>query len=444
MKRTVIAMSCLLACSSTETAETSKDKPTPQTPVNGAPLWTDAPSGSVAIGQGQTREVPLSVSDDDGDDVTIFLNAPPEVEVTYADGNLSVFVGYLVSGPVTIVVTLTDEHGESSETELSLDVEPYGWTDYQTWKFGDGPEEREHATVLFDEASGSAFMFGGSGYYPQFTQTLHDFWRYDSDGSWHAITATGAPPDHGGSRRYAGGLIFGGYSVGNTLFNELLSVRVDGDTLHFDSVEQLDAPPARALHTFAYDAATDRYILFGGYGFGPSGATVFGDTWTMRIVDGVAQWTELSLDVAPTGRYGSFYGVDDERGRLLLFSGAQTLQAVSPAPDTWALDMRADPPQWTLLLGQEASPPGRRNGCAVFDPTGPRLVVFGGTSDAATTQPGAFALDARPGHEAWSSLPIDHTVPPRSSGFGFFDGARVVMGFGNDAVRYRDWGILGY
>ena len=114
------------------------------------------------------------------------------------------------------------------------------------------------------------------------------------------------------------------------------------------------------------------------------------------------------------------------------------------------LDMRAEGgPTWTAIAAP-GTPAGRRNGTSVWDPMGPRLFVFGGTSDGATTQPGLFALDARPGRESWATLDRAGQPPLRSSGFGAFVGhadegeAAVWMGFGNDDDVYRDLTRLGH
>ena len=231
-------------------------------------------------------------------------------------------------------------------------------------------------------------------------------------------------------------------SDGADSFSDLYRVTVDGSELVFDLLEQTNEPPARALHGFAYDPGSERFALFGGAGSG-----LFDDTWTMTLEGDTAIWTEVDTDDAPKNRYGFFTGVDTERGRMIVFSGQITQTTF--ADDTWALDMRAEPPVWELVSegGAAGEPPGRRNGCAVFDPAGERLFVFGGTSDGMTTEPGLFAFDARPGKQAWTQLDLDGQPDVRSSGFGFYDSAgdRTLLGFGNTATAvYRDWGIIGY
>ncbi len=138
-----------------------------------------------------------------------------------------------------------------------------------------------------------------------------------------------------------------------------------------------------------------------------------------------------------------------EASCLIVYSGAQGTASVDPAHDTWALDLSVTPPAWRLLDdgSGEGSPPGRRNGCASFDPTGPRLFIFGGTPDAETSAPGFYVFDARPGHEKWTLLEREGEPTVRSSGIGFYDpiGARNFVGFGNTKFAgYNDLTPLEY
>jgi len=158
-------------------------------------------------------------------------------------------------------------------------------------------------------------------------------------------------------------------------------------------------------------------------------------------------WTDLAPEPSPSKRYGFFYGVDADRGRLVVWSGATGVASLKPAKDAWALDLRAETPSWQLLVPDQDLAPGRRNGCSVFDPTASRLFIFGGTADAMTTEEGLFVLDVRPGKERIVRVDREGAPELRSSGFGFFDGAagEAWMGFGNTATDvYRDFGVFGY
>lgn len=408
----------------------------------------------LTVGEGRSAAHALVTADPEGGALTVVAEASPGFDAGVIDGALVVHAPH---GATTgeLRITATDPEGAETTADVALRIAPLAWTETVTWGLEDGPEAREHASVLVDDASGSIYVMFGSGYSP-YLEALGDAWRFDvATRTWSEVTLEGDVPPPGGSRRLAGtrgsgeGWLFGGYGEGQEVFGELYHVVADGDVLTFDEVPQENAPRARVLHVFAQDPATGTFVLFGG-----ATERLENDTWTMVLDGGTARWTIVNetstfSTSTPSPRFGAFYGMDEASGRLLLFSGQTSLGNVF-GQDTWVLDVRAEGgPTWTALAAP-GTPVGRRNGTSVWDPTGPRLFVFGGTSDGATTQPGLFALDARAGRESWST--IDRAGQPalRSSGFGGFVDiaddaeAAVWMGFGNDDTTYRDLARLGH
>jgi hypothetical protein len=326
---------------------------------------------------------------------------------------------------------------------------PYRWDKPIRWDETGGPEAREHGAVIVDEGRDRVILIGGSGYKPYLTP-LADVWQFSlNTDKWAPLKSTGSVPS-GGSRRVAQipgqkvAYLFGGYGAGEKTHNELVRVDFAKEAPTFANVPQDNPPPPRALHAFVYDAKLDKFFLFGGVTVGDAGADVRGDVWAMRLADGRARWARLELKASPSPRYGFFYGYDADGGRLIVFSGAQGTAEVKPARDTWLLSARAEPPTWKKW--GEGLPPGRRNGCFVYDAAEQRLFVFGGTKDAKGVEPGLCVFDARPGGEGWKVWPLAGGPPPRSSGFGFHDRARkrILMGFGNAAEPYRDLFPLKY
>ena len=449
----ILAAVCLTACGSDPDPQ-PQPPPPPPPPQNEPPVWTDAPAEPIVIGQGQSASLPLTITDPEGDMTTVRVVVPAtaaDVEAAIAADTsaIALHAGYVTQGPLSLEVEIDDGKGGITKATVNLEVRPIRWIGEETWAVNAGPEEREHAAVIVDAEGERAFLVGGSGYMPQFVP-LGDVWRYDfATSAWTEETPTGDVPAPAGSRRVAKipgqpiAYLYGGYGEGNDNKDELYRATFDGPAVDFKLLTQTNPPPARSLHMFVYDAETDRFFAFGGF----AGA-VAGDTWMMKIEGNNAVWTELAPTVSPSPRYGFFYGVDEVNGRAVLYSGAQGLAVLKPAQDTWALDMRSEPPAWELLAaGPEVGvPPGRRNGCGVFDPTGPRLIVFGGTADGMTTAPGTFAFDARPGYSYWTELTLEGEPPLRSSGFGLYNPTadRTLLGFGNDSSIYRDWWILGY
>lgn len=421
---------------------------------NAEPAWLEAPSAPLLVGQGRTLRIPCAPEDPEGDVVTVSVSAPEGLEM-FHDGETNELViraSYALGGTIAASVLLDDGQNDAVEYPLQLEIAELAWTDSVSWPVGSAPEAREHGSVVVDDASGSAYVLFGSGYDP-YLEGLGDGARFDvASKSWSSVTMTGDVPVAGGSKRFAGergtgaGYLHGGYVDGGPTGPDTLHrVAAAGDTVSFTEIAQsATRPSARSLHVFAYDPGSDSFVMFGGVGVG-----LLGDTWTMRIVDGVAEWTELELDVSPPPSFGAFYGVDEANGRLVLYSG-QTGSAFRMGEDAWVFDFRSDPPGWTELQ-LPGTPPGRRNGTSVWDPAGEQLFVFGGTSDGMTTQPGLFALDARPGREAWVEVARAGEPELRSSGFGAFVagegplGGAVWMGFGNSSTGvFRDFSRLGF
>jgi hypothetical protein len=423
----------------------SSESPKPNQPP------TLAGPASLAMKQGRAAQATLDVQDPDGDSVEVSVTAPAGIEAELSPALvLDAFADHSAKGALTIAVSLTDARGETAEGSIDAQVAELAWPERITWTT-DGPLAREHAAMIVDDAGKRILMTGGSGYAPQFEQMLDDVWQFDlATRSWSEITPSGDVPLGAGSRRVAQipgqsiAYLFGGYGPPGTIYGDLYRLDFSAGGAVFTEIEQVNAPPARALHGFAYDQETQRFFAFAGFGSG-----LFGDLWSATIVANTATWTKLTPESSPSPRYGFFYGVDDATGRVVLFSGAQSGGGnLNPARDTWTLDMRSEPPNWTLVLdGEDAGvPPGRRNGCAGWDPVTPRLYVYGGTADGATTAPGLFVLDARLGKESWTELTLDGAAPLRSSGVAAYDAVndRVWVGFGNGPAPIRDFAAIGY
>jgi hypothetical protein len=411
-------------------------------------------SEPLALGQGEALTVQLAPIDPDGDHVTLTLVAHPQgLTASLADDGvtLSLRADYAVTGRQQVTVHLDDHQGGELDQQVIVDVNPLAWK----WtENASGPTAREHGAFVYDEGRDVAYLIGGSGYMPQGTPAADAYWTMDL--KTHAFTAFPAArtlPPGAASRRAANipdrkvAYLFGGYDSNTTDVNDLLRFDYSADTPFFTPMPQVNPPPARELHAFAYDPGSDTFVTFGGYS---NLLGLLNDTWTMKLADGVATWTKLDAP-GPSPRYGFFYAMDPSTGRLYLWSGAQQPSQTDPihaASDLWMLDLRASKPAWLRLLGgtEDGTPVGRRNGAFVFDPHGPRMFVFGGTADGATTVPGLSVLDLSGVSPTWVTMTLDNAPPLRSSDFGFYDTSRsqAVMGFGNDAMVFRDVFALGY
>ncbi len=128
------------------------------------------------------------------------------------------------------------------------------------------------------------------------------------------------------------------------------------------------SPLPRQLSAAVFDSTRSRTILFGGR----DGTTRFGDTWAW---DG-ANWTQASSG-GPSGRTSPAMAYDAVRDRVVLFGGFTTVSGSSG--ETWEFDGLA----WTLVATTGPSP--RAGASLVFDPDRHLCVLFGGTESAAAT-----------------------------------------------------------
>ncbi|GJM21469.1 MAG: hypothetical protein DHS20C15_13840 [Planctomycetota bacterium] len=308
------------------------------------------------------------------------------------------------------------------------------------WSTDDGPQAREHPALIHDGERNRVILFGGSGYAPQLAP-LSDVWAFDLDThAWSRVDAHGELPTGGGSRRVAQtpgaqhALLFGGYDGSMQPNAELHRVELRDDGVHFARVEQHDAPPARFLHGFGWDATRERGVLFGGVS-----NRMFDDTWLLELRDGAAHWTQLVTERAPSPRYGFAFALDASSGRFVVAGGADQRFPAEVPSDTWALDLNAEPPAWAPL--EQATLAFGRNPCQAFAWADGTLVLHGGTANGRDVVPGVHALDLRTDAPTWRALDMPDDVPPRASGAGFAssDGHAVWLGFGNSgAGAFRD------
>ncbi|HUT78133.1 MAG TPA: hypothetical protein VM285_10625 [Polyangia bacterium] len=415
-----------------------------------SPGWTEAP----AVGQGATIGVqPFEMTDPEGDAFTASLATSDPGLTAALDGameTIELHADYAVEGVVGVDVTLEDAAGAVATYSFDVTVLPIAWLARETWGTASGPEAREHGSLVLDEEGGRVLLVTGSGYDP-YMNPLADVWEYDlQEQVWTLLDPGGDAPSGGGSKRVAQipgqqvAYLFGGYGADGAPHGEFYRLDYADGAADFTLLDQENPPGPRALHAFGYDPELGRFVMFGGFG-GP----IADDTWVMSLDGDAAVWEELETTDPPTPRYGFFYGFDQTRGRLIVYSGAQGTALVNPATDTWILETRETPAEWRLVAEgeEEGVPPGRRNGCSVYDSSNDRLFVFGGTPDAQTSSPGLFAFDARPGTVGWALIELEDEPPLRSSGFGFHDPAEntAAMGFGNTATAiYADWNVLGY
>jgi len=123
-----------------------------------------------------------------------------------------------------------------------------------------------------------------------------------------------------------------------------------------NSWQQMSPPrspqPAAAADCVAYDIESDRVVLFVGsyfYGLGHDPEqTPSGETWAYDF--NTDSWTQLQPTIAPFGLVGARMAYDAESDRVILFGGAQ-VGTFAPTNATWAYDFNSD--TWTKMTPEE-------------------------------------------------------------------------------------------
>jgi N-acetylneuraminic acid mutarotase len=225
--------------------------------------------------------------------------------------------------------------------------------------------------MAFDSAHGLAVLYLGS---TTAFEPIAQTWLFDpATDSWEQASGPGAPTGLiGPSMAYdseSGRIVlFGGLDVGTFELRDetwLYDVEVD----RWSPVETTPSPPGRNFAAFAYDAASDAMVLFGGDTFeGP-----LDDTWSFDT--DTQTWTEIDTDPSPPARaYAGAASVTG--GEVVLFGGVNELPGREAVyGDTWIFDTAAQ--TWTEIAPSRSPRPRGFHG-TTGDAEGGVVVIFGG------------------------------------------------------------------
>ncbi len=293
------------------------------------------------------------------------------------------------------------------------------WTwDGSAWALREAnmhPTARAWNGFAYDEARGTALMFGGTNA----DVTSNDTWRFDGD-HWTEIALAVNPPIADDPR--AGGLVYdaarsevllllqvagamqtwrwNGATWTRTLPSTSPTARISFglayDAKHGEAVlfgggqsssladtwtwngttwaprTPAQSPRARSQHSMAYDALREEIVLFGG--LPDDGSTeLLGDTWRWNG----STWSEAKAVLSPPARRAAQMAFHGARGEVVLFGGHTEQQVLD---DTWRWNGVA----WSEAVPSE-SPLARSYGSLIYMPQRKRIVLFGGINDLGTT-----------------------------------------------------------
>lgn len=243
--------------------------------------------------------------------------------------------------------------------------------------------------VAVGTLNGTLYAIGGLNSVSQGLNTVEAY--EPSTNTWQ--TKTPMPTGRGGAgAAVANGVLYvvGGMSGDAFLpTNEALTPGSEGET--WAELSPAGGPPAsRTAHSSVYDAANNRMITFGGATGAWVGApALLNDVWVLTGADGLAPqtWQQLApigTPPAPMGFHAAAY--DAATNRMIVFSGDRSIgNCFNATNDTWVLTNAnglTGTPQWTRLAVAGALPELRQRVRTAYDPATNRLIAFGGVGDA--------------------------------------------------------------
>jgi N-acetylneuraminic acid mutarotase len=162
----------------------------------------------------------------------------------------------------------------------------------------------------------------------------------------------------------------------------------------------------------AIDEESNRVIVFGR-----------GDTWAYD--PSADAWEKMSPEVMPSRRWASQMAYDAESDRIVLFGGGTS--PTNLFDDTWVYDYNTD--TWTEMQ-PEMSPPQRGYHGMVYVPEIDRTLLWGGTTRRDVPDLGVWAYDYNT--NTWTTQEAPSDAPEQRAGLGLFyhPPSRRLIAFG--------------
>jgi hypothetical protein len=227
-------------------------------------------------------------------------------------------------------------HEETNGTYTRLDDTWLFSFQNTTWKErhpARSPSARSDSEVAYDPLLDTVLLLGGfngSAY-------LGDIWAYTmSDDTWSARPAAVKPSPRADGRlvyiesqdRF---ILFGGNDHNGPSHHLADTWTYSWNSNVWKLLSTKDGPGARDYPMFAFDPATRRALLTGGFGDG----TILNDLWAFDIV--IDTWFDLAPAISPPPRFAATGGFDPTENLLVLFSGLANTGLLA---DTWYYSSR--------------------------------------------------------------------------------------------------------
>jgi hypothetical protein len=267
------------------------------------------------------------------------------------------------------------------------------------------PPPRIYAKFVYHDSTDRVILFDGLRRHSTTELSLRDVWAYDLRiAQWEERGPTFGD--------------YGNQAVSSAAYDQqsnriiAMSDRAETWSFHFESdtwrnMSPDSVPHARFGEGMAYDAESDRMILFGGFAGVPGNATHLDDTWAYDYDSNT--WTRMQPAESPPGR--SFFAVayDSISDRVVIWGGRQA--PLNGDNAIWAYDFNSD--TWTRY--DNVGGPGEvlAYPAMVYRPASGDMLLYGGAGLQAefqgTVENGTWTYDLR--GNSWKRLTPQHSPP---------------------------------
>jgi len=241
------------------------------------------------------------------------------------------------------------------------------------------PSPRAYVSMAYDSESGQVIIVGGlTGDPNDPTGISGATWAYDmATNNWSQMKPPSGPGRSSGTLAYDIDsdrvILFGSYPEGKTWDTSDLNETWAYDYNKNNWTRLADGPAKHLGTRIAYDAESDRIILFGGYHVS---GMLYDDTWAYDFNSDT--WTKMEPATKPPGRNYQGMTYDAKADRVLTY-GALTVEG-KPLETLWAYDFNTD--TWQEMVPGEQSFPGMRDYTAmVYDAESDRMILYGGKTE---------------------------------------------------------------
>jgi len=260
--------------------------------------------------------------------------------------------------------------GPNGET-WAYDLNPNTWTNMQP---AASPPDRANHAMAYDAGSDRIILFGG---WPGYADT----WAYDFKNNTWTNKAPSAAPSTRWDHRMAYDaqsdrvILYAGHdSSGGSDVQYSDTWTYDYDANAWSNLDPSPKPSGIGQYELAYDTASDRIIHFGG-----RVPSLIGSDGTWSYDTDANSWTERNASSRPPSRMEHAMAYDAESDRIIMFGGAAGTVGGGIGPvfnDAWAYDFNTN--VWTRM-NTPTSPSGRQAHRMVYDTESDRVVMFGGS-----------------------------------------------------------------